>query len=75
MLEEAGKDATEAFEDIGHSDEARAQLDKMLLGPFSGAVSLTLSLRTAPHLSTSPALLTWVHGGVSPRKESCHGVA
>ncbi|ORY25276.1 cytochrome b5-like heme/steroid binding domain-containing protein [Naematelia encephala] len=36
LLEEAGRDATEAFEDVGHSDEARAMLPKMLLGEFSG---------------------------------------
>ncbi|KAK1920797.1 cytochrome b5-like heme/steroid binding domain-containing protein [Papiliotrema laurentii] len=39
MLEEAGKDATEAFEDVGHSDEARAMLKKMLVGEFKGEKS------------------------------------
>ena len=29
-----GKDATEAFEDVGHSDEARALLKDMLVGDF-----------------------------------------
>ncbi len=29
-----GKDATEAFEDVGHSDEARALLPDMLVGEF-----------------------------------------
>lgn len=38
LLEEAGRDSTEAFEDVGHSDEARAMLDKMLLGDFHGEV-------------------------------------
>lgn len=32
-----GKDATEAFEDVGHSDEARAILPEMLVGNFEGA--------------------------------------
>jgi cytochrome b involved in lipid metabolism len=27
-----GKDGTDAFEDVGHSDEARALLPKMLVG-------------------------------------------
>ncbi|KAL1410185.1 hypothetical protein Q8F55_004190 [Vanrija albida] len=36
LLEEGGRDATEAFEDVGHSDEARDMLPKMLLGPFDG---------------------------------------
>ena len=30
----AGKDATEAFEDVGHSDEARDLLKGMLVGEF-----------------------------------------
>ncbi|KAJ9104961.1 hypothetical protein QFC19_003758 [Naganishia cerealis] len=37
MLEEAGKDATEAFEDVGHSDEARELLGPMFVGDFVGA--------------------------------------
>jgi len=32
---EAGRDATEAFEDVGHSDEAREILDKYLVGTCS----------------------------------------
>ncbi|KND90569.1 putative cytochrome b5 [Tolypocladium ophioglossoides CBS 100239] len=32
MLDVAGQDATEAFEDVGHSDEARETLDKLLVG-------------------------------------------
>lgn len=35
---EAGKDATEAFEDVGHSDDARALLPPMLVGALEGAV-------------------------------------
>jgi cytochrome b involved in lipid metabolism len=34
ILAEAGIDATEAFEDVGHSDEARALLPDMLVGDF-----------------------------------------
>ncbi|KDQ29655.1 hypothetical protein PLEOSDRAFT_1064455 [Pleurotus ostreatus PC15] len=34
ILAEAGQDATEAFEDVGHSDEARALLPGMLVGEF-----------------------------------------
>ncbi|EJD53537.1 cytochrome b5 [Auricularia subglabra TFB-10046 SS5] len=36
ILAEAGKDATEAFEDVGHSDEARSLLAGMLVGTFDG---------------------------------------
>jgi len=32
LLDVAGQDATEAFEDVGHSDEARETLDKLLVG-------------------------------------------
>jgi cytochrome b involved in lipid metabolism len=32
LLGEAGRDATEAFEDVGHSDEARALLDQYFVG-------------------------------------------
>jgi len=41
ILAEAGRDATEAFEDVGHSDEARALLPDMYVGdidPKSGAI-------------------------------------
>jgi len=34
ILTEAGKNATEAFEDVGHSDEARALLPEMQVGEF-----------------------------------------
>ncbi|KAG6891715.1 hypothetical protein C0992_010118 [Termitomyces sp. T32_za158] len=36
ILAEGGQDATEAFEDVGHSDEARALLPGMLIGEFEG---------------------------------------
>ncbi|KAL8417949.1 hypothetical protein RB594_001533 [Gaeumannomyces avenae] len=32
MLDVAGQDATEAFEDVGHSDEARETLSSLLVG-------------------------------------------
>ncbi|KAI0326653.1 cytochrome b5 [Cubamyces sp. BRFM 1775] len=34
ILAEAGRDATEAFEDVGHSDEARVILKDLLVGDF-----------------------------------------
>ncbi|GAA5809983.1 hypothetical protein MFLAVUS_003398 [Mucor flavus] len=37
LLDEAGKDATESFEDIGHSDEAREILSKFLVGELDEA--------------------------------------
>ncbi|KAJ2970618.1 hypothetical protein NQ176_g8104 [Zarea fungicola] len=32
ILDVGGQDATEAFEDVGHSDEARETLDELLVG-------------------------------------------
>lgn len=32
MFSETGRDATEAFEDVGHSEEARSILDKYYVG-------------------------------------------
>ncbi|CAO3658272.1 unnamed protein product [Umbelopsis vinacea] len=32
LLDEGAKDATEAFEDVGHSDEARELLEKYYVG-------------------------------------------
>ncbi|KAH8170373.1 cytochrome b5-like heme/Steroid binding domain-containing protein [Sarocladium implicatum] len=39
MLDVAGQDATEAFEDVGHSDEARETLDRLLVGTLKRQVS------------------------------------
>lgn len=36
-----GKDATEAFEDVGHSDEARALLPGMLIGEFEKGTNVS----------------------------------
>ncbi|KAG6861837.1 hypothetical protein C0995_011134 [Termitomyces sp. Mi166 len=36
LIHGKGQDATEAFEDVGHSDEARALLPDMLVGDFAG---------------------------------------
>ncbi|KAF8204605.1 cytochrome b5-like heme/steroid binding domain-containing protein [Pholiota molesta] len=42
ILAEGGQDATEAFEDVGHSDEARALLPAMLVGDFEQGESSNL---------------------------------
>ena len=39
MLSVAGKDATNDFEDVGHSTHARSMLDKYIVGAFSGGES------------------------------------
>ncbi|KAM6496187.1 Cytochrome b5-like heme/steroid binding domain containing protein [Amanita muscaria] len=40
VLAEAGQDATEAFEDVGHSDEARALLPNFYIGDLEPNASL-----------------------------------
>ncbi|KAG8831817.1 hypothetical protein FRC17_002522 [Serendipita sp. 399] len=40
IFAEAGKDATESFEDVGHSDDARAMFAGMLVGTFGGSDKL-----------------------------------
>ncbi|KAG0325480.1 hypothetical protein BGZ99_000610 [Dissophora globulifera] len=39
LLEEAGRDATESFEDVGHSDEARDIMSKLYVGDFQSSES------------------------------------
>lgn len=39
MLDVAGQDGTEAFEDVGHSDEAREILDGLFVGNVKRMVS------------------------------------
>lgn len=41
MLDVGGQDATEAFEDVGHSDEAREILGGLLIGSLKRLVRLT----------------------------------
>lgn len=38
LLDVAGQDATEAFEDVGHSDEARETLDQLIVGTLKRQV-------------------------------------
>lgn len=39
LLDVGGQDATEAFEDVGHSDEAREILEGLLIGNLKRKVS------------------------------------
>ena len=43
----AGRDATEAFEDVGHSDEAREYLPPMLVGDFEKGDVCSLAFPSA----------------------------
>jgi len=49
MLDVAGQDASEAFEDVGHSDEARESLDKLLVGVLKRQVSVLLRATVVSH--------------------------
>ena len=40
LLDVGGQDATEAFEDVGHSDEAREILEGLLIGKLNRQVCL-----------------------------------
>ena len=40
MLDVGGQDSTEAFEDVGHSDEARETREQLLVGKLKRQVSL-----------------------------------
>jgi len=46
MLSVAGKDATEDFEDVGHSNHARSMLAKYELGAFAGGESARPARKT-----------------------------
>lgn len=54
LLDVAGQDATEAFEDVGHSDEARETLDQLIVGTLKRQVCLQLP-RVRPRSSVPGA--------------------
>ncbi|KAK5216069.1 hypothetical protein LTR99_001753 [Exophiala xenobiotica] len=43
LVDQGGKDATEAFEDVSHSEEARRILDKLVIGILDKTVSFQVS--------------------------------
>ncbi|ORX68710.1 cytochrome b5 [Linderina pennispora] len=45
LLEHAGINATEAFEDIGHSEDARELLEQYLIGDLEGAPPTSIPRR------------------------------
>ncbi|KAI0022781.1 putative cytochrome b5 [Xylariomycetidae sp. FL0641] len=51
MLDVGGQDATEAFEDVGHSDEARETLDQLLVGNLKRQPGDPTPKATSPSLS------------------------
>jgi cytochrome b involved in lipid metabolism len=55
-----GKDATESFEDIGHSDEAREILEKYHIGELDAAVSETRQKKSASESMTNGFLPSFI---------------
>ncbi|KAF8915236.1 cytochrome b5-like heme/steroid binding domain-containing protein [Mucidula mucida] len=55
ILAEASQDATEGFEDVGHSDEARALLPGLLVGDFDKNSGLDLKSGAAAAQATRVA--------------------
>ncbi|KAF9103374.1 hypothetical protein BGX27_010607 [Mortierella sp. AM989] len=66
LIDEAGKDATESFNDVGHSDEARDMLTKMYVGDYksdnSGKKGAAPKVATATASSESGRLVSWIKG-------------
>jgi cytochrome b involved in lipid metabolism len=60
LLDVGGQDSTEAFEDVGHSDEAREILEGLLVG------SLKRVVRTFP---PPPLVLFFAPSSVIPASE------
>jgi len=55
IISEAGVDATEAFEDVGHSDEARELLVDMFVGDFDKGNSNIKLFESTDKPDTPPA--------------------
>lgn len=55
MLDVAGQDATEAFEDVGHSDEAREILQGLLVGKLKRQVGFAKTLNS---ISVRPVIFS-----------------
>ena len=56
-MDVGGQDATEAFEDVGHSDEAREILDKLLVGNLKRVVRPHFTSKPLP-TSSNPSIPT-----------------
>lgn len=55
LLDEAGKDATESFEDVGHSDEARDIMSKLYVGEYQAGVSDFAGSQPHPSFTLGPS--------------------
>ncbi|KAJ7682248.1 cytochrome b5-like heme/steroid binding domain-containing protein [Mycena polygramma] len=73
IIAETGQDATEAFEDVGHSDEARELLPNMLVGEFeknselklkSGAAAAQASRVSSAVVEQGSSVMYWAPLGL-----------
>lgn len=60
LLEQAGQDASDAFEEIGHSEDARELLKSMLLGTLEGG-SLKKKMQNEKQESVSVPATAYVN--------------
>ena len=67
LLDVAGQDATEAFEDVGHSDEARETLDSLIVGTLKRRVSSRSSMNCAISDSANLAIASNSRKTLRPR--------
>lgn len=61
LLEVAGRNATESFEDVGHSPDAREMQAKYLIGTVSVRTSKNVATKLSP---TAPDVSSTNYGGV-----------
>lgn len=61
IITNTGKDATEDFEEIGHSNAAKEMLDKYLIGDFEGGAAAAAKLNKVQLQRANPS-----SGGSSP---------
>ncbi|GJJ71315.1 cytochrome b5 [Entomortierella parvispora] len=54
LLDEAGKDATESFEDVGHSDEARDIMSKLYVGELNAEGASTTKPKSSYQSTPKP---------------------
>ena len=65
LLDVGGQDATEPFEDVGHSDEAREILDGLLVGTLKRVVRIKgegSAPRAPPHAVLGPSGSSTISG-------------
>jgi cytochrome b5 len=53
LLEESGKEATEAFEDVGHSTDAREMMKKYKIGEVAENERVQTQVKSQPDWSST----------------------